>query len=394
MTASNNPSQPSSPSPMPPKRDQKKKPSPTESTNEEAKHKTTTAVQTGSSLAALLFIATFLGSLLGVVADLSDASGLALPVIEAVNPSPQLRIAGSNTVLGDGLTLASEWQAMFAEQKKETLDIPVLGDLERTANISVQGVGSLEGFQQAAEGQVDLLVTSEPMTDAQLQTLQQNGINITCASEIGYDIITFVTDVNNPVPQISTRDMASILNGSITNWAQVGGNSQPIRVLARRGSGTTDLVLQNFTGDGRFRDRFVACESNATCLDTTLSTLGALYWVSTAWLKTQPPRYLRPILTQRGNLPVQDPLSETFDPNEYTDELVRPLYMYVLSGEMIAPESTLLAKEFLQMVRGVRGQEMLEMHHFYTHFDPPGNVQTVYPPGFGPSIDGIPIVCR
>lgn len=258
----------------------------------------------------------------------------------------------------------------------------------------MQGIGSLEGFQRAAEGQVDLLVASEPMTDAQLQTLQQNGINITCAAEVGYDIITFVTDVNNPVPQISTRDMASILNGSITNWAQVGGNGQPIRVLARRGSGTTDLVLQNFTGDGTFRERFVVCESNAACLDTTLSTPGALYWVSTAWLKTQPPRYLRPILTQRGNLPVQDPLSETFDPNEYTDELVRPLYMYVLSGEAIAPESTTLAKEFLQMVRGVRGQEVLETHHFHTHFDPPGNVQTVYPPGFGPGIDGVPIVCR
>lgn len=385
MTTSPPPSRPSPSSP--PRRDQPKQPAP-------QAESPSTAVQTGSSLAVLLFIATFFGSLLGVVADLSDASGLALPVIEAVNPSPQLRIAGSNTVLGDGLTLASAWQAMFAEQKTETLDIPILGDLERTAQVTIEGIGSLEGLQRAAQGEVDLLVASEPLTSDQQQQLAQNGLEIDCAAEFGYDVITFVTDVNNPVPQISTRDMASILNGSLTDWAQVGGHDQAIRVLARRGSGTTDLVLQNFTGDGTFRERFTACENNAACLDTTLSTPGALYWVSTAWLKTQPPRYLRPILTQRGNLPVQDPLSETFDPSAYTAELVRPLYMYVLQGEGIAPESTALAREFLHMVRGVRGQEILETNHFYTYFDPPSNVPVVYPPGFGSGADGVPVVCR
>lgn len=36
-------------------------------------------------------------------------------------------------------------------------------------------------------------------------------------------------------------------------------------------------------------------------------------------------------------------------------------------------ETTEYAKKFLRYVRSVHGQEILENHHFYTFFDPPGN---------------------
>jgi ABC-type phosphate transport system substrate-binding protein len=240
-----------------------------------------------------------------------------------------------------------------------------------------------------------LLVASEPLTDERITDLQASGIKLTCAAEIGYDVITFVTDVNNTLPEISRRDMASILSGSITNWSQVGGADQPIRILAREGSGTTELVLQSFTGMKAYQDHFIPCASNDECLDTALSTPGSLYWVSTTWLRTQPPRYLRPILIRRAaNLPPEDPFSENFDPDNYTLELIRPLIMYVLRSDKIPEYSTNLAKEFLLFVRGVRGQEILENHHFYTYFDPPADVAVPLPADFGPGPDGLPIVCK
>jgi hypothetical protein len=59
-------------------------------------------------LPVFIFVATFLGTLLGIFADLSDASGLLAPVLEFVDPSPQLHIVGSNTVLGEGIGVIQE----------------------------------------------------------------------------------------------------------------------------------------------------------------------------------------------------------------------------------------------------------------------------------------------
>lgn len=356
--------------------------------------------RSGQRLPLLLFVATFLGSLLGIVADLSDASGLAGPILQFVNPVPEVRVAGSNTILGEGITMASEWQQEFEKQKQWTVQIPLMGKVERTVDAQVDGIGSVRGFEEAIQGQVNLLAASEPLPEEEYQRLQQAGVEVQCAAEIGYDIITFITDINNQVGEISTRDMGSILSGSITDWSQVGGPPGPIYILVRPGSGTTELVLKKFTGSGEYRPHFIECNSNSECLDTALSLPGSLYWVSVAWLRTQPPRYLRLILVQRGNLPPEDPLKEAaedesdFDPDKYTVELIRPLYMYVLSGDQLDDKSTQLAREFLSYVRGVRGQEILESHHFYTYFDPPANVQLDLPPGFERDPNGVPVVCR
>jgi ABC-type phosphate transport system substrate-binding protein len=229
---------------------------------------------------------------------------------------------------------------------------------------------------------------SEPLPQDRYQALTQAGVDVNCAGVIGYDEIAFVTDVNNPVPEISLRQMAGMLSGHLTNWSEVGGPDTPIRILARRGSGTTELVLQAFTGSPDFPAHFTECEDNTQCLDMALSTPGSLYWVSTAWLRTQPPRYLRLILIPHGQrlenplLPVCGTVEEgapCFEPDHYAPELVRPLYMYVLSGAQLNDNATDLAYEFLQYVRGVRGQAILENHHLYTHFDPPAQVQVDFP---------------
>lgn len=347
-----------------------------------------------SSLPVVIFLATLLGSLIGVAADLSEASGLVTPLVELVNPSPELRIVGSNTVLSEGIAAANDWQEEFVKQTTATVAVPLVGPVQQHANITIQAIGSVAGAAEATQGLVDLLVFSEPMPQEQYQTLTQAGIEVECAAEIGYDVIAFITDINNVVPAISTRDMAGILSGDITNWSAVGGSAKPIHILVRPGSGTTDIVLQRFTGSSEFRPEFISCESNSDCLNLALSTPGSLYWVSTAWLQTQPPRYLRLILVRRGNLPPANPLEENFNPDNYALELIRPLYMYVLSGPNISPSSTALARDFLNHVRGVRGQEIMESHNFYTYFDPPAEVQLETLPGFGSDATGLPVVCR
>lgn len=357
----------------------------------------------GWLFSTLVFVGTLLGSLLGAAAELSDASGLVVPVLESVRPAPELHIAGSNSVLGEGIGMAEVWRQEFTAQKAWETNVPLIGSVDRTVEVTVDAGGSLAGFDRALEGEVDLLVESTHMSHPQYQQLAAAGIEVQCAAEIGYDAIAFVTNIDNTVPPISRRDMRSILHGSITNWSQVGGEPGPIRILAREGSGTTSIVLQRFTNSTAFQVDYIPCGSNDECLDRALSTPGSLYWVSTSWLRTQPPRYLRLILIpiEAGVAP-EDPLKplcsnaqeECFNPDRYPPELLRPLYMYVLRSHVSDPESTALAREFLYYVRGVNGQEILENHYFYTHFDPPPEVEPELPEGFGMGNNGLPIVCR
>ena len=398
-------------------------------------------------LPILMFIGTFLGTSIGFAADLTEAiQGWAIPIMERGDPSPKLRIVGSNTVLGEEIGLAAEWREAFEEQQE--WEDCMLGGLicaDRTVDVAISGVGSLNGFKMAARGEAELVVASEPMPQTMREEIEKEH-TIECAAVIGYDVVAFVTNINNTGTQVSRRELKSILRGSIADWADVRGEPGPIRIMARHGSGTTDLILREVAeldedGDqtgsepipipthfvtlppshegegGELRcededddpvDGCEPCGSNDACLDQALNLPGSLYWVSTAWLHTQPPRFMRlilvdyegwkeyplyPICTEQvpGTKDDQEPC---FEPDHYDPLLIRPLYMYVIGGGELSAESTELAREFLHYVRGLRGQAILETHYFYTHFDPPAEVDVKRLPGFELQEDGTPRICR
>ncbi|MGQ9928282.1 MAG: substrate-binding domain-containing protein [Chloroflexaceae bacterium] len=346
-------------------------------------------------LALLVFLATLGGNLLALIASLADASGLIVPVANLVSPTPRVTLAGSSTILGDELQLASDWVEAFQKLTVETLDLPIAGEIERNTRFTVNPVGTVQGVELAAGGSVSLLAASEALTNEQVNRLASSGVNITCAAPVGYDVIVFVTDITNRLERAITRaELVGILSGAIRSWSEVGGTPEPIRIFAREGSGTTDLVLQEFLGQSGLPSHIIGCRSQAECLNLALSTRGSLYWVSLSWLRLQPDDYLVPILIANDRGLVSDPLSAQFDPWNYPVELIRPLYMYVLQSPRLEQRSVELSKQFLEYIRGVQGQQILEIHFFYTYFKPPPGVDLQLPPGFGPSPGGLPIVCR
>lgn len=354
-------------------------------------------------LALLIFLATLSGSLLGAVGSLSEALNLLLPIWNVFYPAPKIRIVGSNTILGERLQMATEWETEFQELTAWQEEIPIIGETDRVYHLTIAPIGSLSGIKEAQKspGDAHVLATSEPIPDIELERLSNQGVSFHCAAEIGYDLIVFVTDKNNPLPNLSREDLKKILTGEITNWSEINvppqskPASKPILVYARKGSGTTDVVLQALTGSLEFPSHFIECDSNADCLNQTVGTPGSLYWVSLSWLYTQPPDYMHVILVKRDDtLPATNPYDEDFYPDHYPPEFIRPLYMYVLKHELIAPETMQLAEDFFKYVRGVRGQKILEQHNFYTYFEPPADIKLLFPTGFGRHLIGPPVICR
>lgn len=337
--------------------------------------------------AIVVFIGSLLGTLLGTFTSLNDLFESLDRVSELVNPPPTLCIAGSSTILEPELGMSSAWADEFSEMTG--------------ARLIIDDVGSIGGVDMAVNGDcVNLLAMSEPMPADQEQRLINAGYEIQCAAEIGYDVVAFVTDNNNELSVLLERLMGNILTGRATNWNQVNGDDQTIYIFARPDSGTTDFVLKEFgwqLGARQFppNANYIACGSNIECLDMTLGTPGSLYWVSVAWMKTQPPQYLRLLPILRGDERPINPLTDDFILREYPDKLIRPMYMYVLNGSNTDPQARELAEEFLRYVRGVSGQEILERYYFRNHFNRPSRVDIPFPESFDPGdLEGVRNICK
>lgn len=145
-------------------------------------------------LAFLVFVATLAGNLIALIASLADASELIVPVLDLISPLPRLAIVGSTTILGPELRLAGDWIADFQGLNSNQVDLPIAGEVERSARIATEAVGTLRGIELAMGGDVQLLAASEVLSPADAERLAAAGVGIECAAPIGYDVIVFVTD--------------------------------------------------------------------------------------------------------------------------------------------------------------------------------------------------------
>lgn len=337
--------------------------------------------------AVLIFIGTLLGSLLGAVADLGEAVDTFSRLGDVFNPPPQICVSGSDTILGESIGLAGAWSEDFESRYR--------------AYVSNDATGSNAGVTRAIEGGcVDVLAMSEKMDERQYAALTNAGIEISCAAEVGYDVIAFVTDINNRVVTLAQRQLNAILNGRINNWRDVGGDDRFIKILARPidRSGTTKHVMlkvasyqEDFFPIGA---NYFACEDNEACLNETLATPGAIYWVSVAWMRTQPEEYLRVMPILKGDERPINPLHDDFTLDDYPSALARPLYMYVLKKPNTTTEQYQAAVEYLKYVRSLRGQQLLEERGFSTYFDRSIEIPVELPPGFEAAPSELAPLCK
>jgi len=110
--------------------------------------------------------------------------------------------------------------------------------------------GSSQGLQNLISGSIAIAATSRPLKAAEAQA----GVQLV---PIAKDAIAVVVGINNPFKGNLTKEQVrDIYQGKITNWSQVGGTNQPIKVINRATSSGTieafqDIVLlgQNFPPD-------------------------------------------------------------------------------------------------------------------------------------------------
>ena len=182
----------------------------------------------------------FLPAIAILVLVLSTSCGPASSSAETASDSAATYIEnkGSDTIVNLALAWAERYQA-------EHPDI----------RISVTGGGSGTGIASLINGTVDLANASRKIKEEEIAEAQSNGVE-PVEHIIARDAIAVIVNPENPVSQLTLKQISDIYSGKISNWSEVGGEDRPIVRLSREtNSGTHVYFLETVLRLGNSDDK-------------------------------------------------------------------------------------------------------------------------------------------
>lgn len=158
---------------------------------------------------------------------------------DATPASPEsIENKGSDTIVNLALAWAERYQELHPEVR-----------------ISVTGGGSGTGIASLINGTVDIANASRKMKAEEIKNAESNGVN-PVEFVIARDAIAVIVHLDNPVEQLTIKQISDIYSGKIKNWQEVGGEDRPIVRLSREtNSGTHVYFLEEVIRQGKEDDQ-------------------------------------------------------------------------------------------------------------------------------------------
>ena len=139
--------------------------------------------------------------------------------------------------------------------------------------VTVEYTGSGAGLESLAAGSVDIGNASRGLKDEEKASGEVENI-------VAIDGIAVITNKSCSIKDVTSKDLAKIYTGEITDWAELGGEEQPIIVIGREaGSGTRDAFEELL----EVKDRCAYAQeldSTGAVLAKVAATPGAIGYVS------------------------------------------------------------------------------------------------------------------
>lgn len=104
-----------------------------------------------------------------------------------------------------------------------------------------------DSFKRLIGGEVDLIL-SVPISEEQQRAADEAGVTL-YMEPVAKEGFVFVVNAENPVDSLTSEQLRGIYSGEITNWAQVGGNDEPILAYQRNTDSGSQNYMTVFMGD-------------------------------------------------------------------------------------------------------------------------------------------------
>lgn len=231
--------------------------------------------------------------------------------------SGTLNLSGSTTVL----PIAQEAAEMFMDENPGV-------------TVNVQGGGSSVGISNVAEGVVDIGNASRDLKE------EEKGLGLV-EHRIALDVIVVIAHKDVPLDDLTAAQVKDIFTGKITNWKEVGGPDQAVKVVVRdEASGTREMFDEKALEKEKPVAGAIECNSNGIVRQTVSSTPFSIGYISLGYLdnSVKALEYDGVAATKENAVHGSYPLS-------------RYLYMFTKG------EATGLAKAFIDFVLSERFQD-------------------------------------
>ncbi len=243
--------------------------------------------------------------------------------------SGTLSLSGSTTVL----PIAQEAAEMFMDENPEV-------------TVNVQGGGSSVGISNVAEGVVDIGNSSRELKD------EERSLGLV-DHRIALDVIVVIAHKEVPVDNLTKDQVKGIFTGKITNWKEVGGPDQAVKVVVRdEASGTREMFDEKALGKEKPVAGAIECNSNGIVRQTVSSTPFSIGYISLGYLDNS----VKALKYDGVAASVENAVSKTYPLSRYlhmftkgeASGLVKAFIDFVLSDRF---QDEVVAKEYVPMTR-------------------------------------------
>ncbi len=235
------------------------------------------------------------------------------------------RIKGSDTVL----PVAQETAERFMNEYPN-------------ARVTVTGGGTGVGISALMDNTTDIAMASRPIKFSEKMKIKGAGQEVD-EIVIAYDALAVVVHPENPVKQLTRKQLEDIFRGKITNWKQVGGSNNKIVVYSREtSSGTYEFFKENVLKNKNYMAGSLSMPATGAIIQSVSQTKGAIGYVGLAYVSPRVKtisvsydgsHYATPSIENATNktYPIVRPLYYYY--NSKNKEQVQPLINFILSPE-------------------------------------------------------------
>ena len=234
------------------------------------------------------------------------------------------------TWAGCGITKKAFMQELAREYEKRT-----------GIKIELAGGGATKGIRKAAAGEIDIGGACRTSLGDHPEERRAHQI------PVAWDALVVIVHKDNPVSNITFKQLQQVYRGEITNWKQLGGSDAPIDLYVRRGKlsgvGRTlrELVFHNF--DQEFKADYVMKSSGPLEKGIMKNPNG----IGVTGISSAKRRKVK-ILELDGHAPSY----ENIKSGNYV--LYRPLYLVTKLGARNTP-----GRDFIRFAVSLEGQEII-----------------------------------
>ena len=238
--------------------------------------------------------------------------------------------------------------------------------IEYTVDIAAHG--SSTGFRALLTQKADIAAASRPAKKKEVEQLAGIAALESPRSEhvIGIDGLAIILHPQNPINELSVKQVAAIFSGEVRNWTELGGRFGEINLYARDNhSGTWDSFKRMVLGKKQLVLNTPRFEANDVLSDTISGDINGIGFVGL------------PSVRQSKLIAISDGSSKALKPNQLTIStedyaLSRRLYFYT-DDDSSNPH----VRAFIQYVQSPKGQRIVAENGFIAQ-----NIEAVIPTNY------------